>query len=46
MMDTPGTVYMSIKMGENAANAGSRLIIAEKREIKRYTVGRETHVRR
>ena len=38
-MDTPGTVYMSIKMGENAANAGSRLIITEKREIKRYTVG-------
>lgn len=33
MMDTPGTVYMNLKMGENAANVGSRPIITEKREI-------------
>ena len=34
VMDTPGTVYMNLKMGENAANAGSRHIITKKEKSK------------
>ena len=39
MMDTPGTVYVSIKMGEN------RVRLYKRQRIKKYRVG-ENHPRR
>ena len=39
MMDTPGTVYMSIKMGEN------RDRLYKRQKIKKYRVGKK-HARR